>query len=103
MAEHDAALEEHLAEVAQGEAVAQPPQHHERDDVGRVLRAVQQNTGALVVLLAAVAAAEPAIPLGGASRPLRHRGRAAGHTVHPRPPRRARSRSLPAPPWWAKW
>ena len=33
VAEHEAALEEHLAEVAQGQAVAQAPQHHEGDDV----------------------------------------------------------------------
>ena len=37
----DPALGEHFAEVPQGEAKAQPPQHSERDDVGRVLRPVQ--------------------------------------------------------------
>jgi hypothetical protein len=100
--EDDPADEEHLAEVAQGQAVAQSPQHHERDDVGRVLGVVQHGAGALVVLLAAVAAAEPAVALGGALRPLGHHGRAAGHTVHPRPPRRALSRSLPALPRPAK-
>jgi hypothetical protein len=42
--EHDAAHQEHLRQVAQAEFVAQPPKHHERDNVlhkdgglGRVL------------------------------------------------------------------
>ncbi len=52
MAEHDAAVEEHLAKVAQGQAVAQPPQHHEGDDVGGVLRPVEHPGAALVELLA---------------------------------------------------
>src|SRR4028118_1159529 len=65
VAEHDAALEEHLAEVAQGQAVAQPPQHHEGDDVARVLRPVQQAGTALIELPATVAAAAPAGGLGG--------------------------------------
>ena len=33
VAEDDAADEEHLAQVAQGQAIAQAPQHHERDDI----------------------------------------------------------------------
>ena len=82
VAEHDAALEEHLAKVAQGEAVAQPPEHHEGDDVGRVLRPVEHPGAALVELAAAVTAAEPAVALGGALRPLRHSRGAAAHAVH---------------------
>src|SRR3712207_2876768 len=35
VAEHDPALRGHLAEVAQAQAVAQPPEHHEGDDVAR--------------------------------------------------------------------
>lgn len=58
VAEYDTALEEHLAQVSQGQAVAQPPQHHQRDDVIRVLRPVQQPAAALVELLPAVAAAK---------------------------------------------
>ena len=100
VAEHEAAVEEHLAEVAQGQAVAQPPQHHQGDDVGRVLRPVQHAGAGLVELPAAVTAAEPAVALGGALRPLRHRRRAAAHAVHPRPPRW--SRCLPAVPRPAK-
>src|SRR4051812_31630079 len=71
MTEDDAALEKHLGQVAQGQAVAQPPQHYECNDVGGILGVVQQPTAALVVLLAAAPAAEPAIALGGAlGRPV---------------------------------
>jgi putative transcriptional regulator len=59
--EHDAADQEHLRQVAQAEFVAQPPEYHERDDVRRVLRPVQQALTALVELLAAVAAAKSAV------------------------------------------
>src|SRR5919202_5086398 len=52
VAEHDAALQEHLAEILQREAVAQAPEHHEGDDVVRVLVPVQQAADALVELTA---------------------------------------------------
>jgi site-specific DNA recombinase len=86
VAEDNATLEEHLAQVAQGQAVAQAPQHHERDDIRGVLGPVQQAGTALVELLATVPAAEPTIALGSALRPLRHRRRAAVHAIHPGPP-----------------
>jgi hypothetical protein len=35
MAEGNAALKEHLAEVAQGQPVAQPPEHRQRYDTHR--------------------------------------------------------------------
>jgi len=41
IAEYDAADQEHLDEIPQTELVAQPPKHHERDHVARVLRPVQ--------------------------------------------------------------
>jgi hypothetical protein len=41
MAEDDAADEEHLAQVAQGQPVAQAPQHHQGDRVRGVLGVVQ--------------------------------------------------------------
>src|SRR3954451_17869616 len=96
MTEDDAALEIHLGQVAQGQAVAQPPQHYKGNDVGGILGVVQNATAALVVLLAAAPAAEPAIALGDALRPLRHRGGAAGHTIHSQPSF-PRPGSLPAP------
>jgi hypothetical protein len=83
MAEDDAALEKNLGQIAQGQPIAQPPQHHEGDDVRGVLDVVQQAAAALVELLAALAAAEPAIAPSRAFWPLRHGGGAAGHTVHP--------------------
>ena len=86
MAEHEAADEEHLGQVTQGELVAQAPEHHERDDVARVLGSVQQAAGALVELLAAPTAAEAAIALGRALGALRHCRRAAPDTPHSCPP-----------------
>src|SRR3954451_15565964 len=86
MAEHDATHGEHLGQIAQAQFVAQAPEHHERDDVGRVLRPVQHAAAALVELLAARAAAEPAVALGGALRSLRHGLRPTFYTPHPRPP-----------------
>src|SRR6186713_1827318 len=75
--EHDTADEEHLGQVAQGQPVAQTPEHHERDDVARVLGPVQHAGAAFVELLAAFAAAEPAIALGRVLRPLRNSRRTA--------------------------
>src|SRR3954454_13723320 len=86
IAEHDAAHGEHLGQIAQAQLVAQAPEHHEGDDVGGILGPVQQSVGALVELLAARTAAEPAIALGGALRSLRDGLRAAFYTPHPRPP-----------------
>src|SRR5690349_3061934 len=62
MAEHDAADQEHLGEIAQAELVAQAPEHHERDDVARILRPVQQAGAALIELLAALTAGTGDIP-----------------------------------------
>jgi hypothetical protein len=86
VAEDDPTLEEHLAEVAQGQAVAQSPQHHQRDHVARVLGPVQQAGAALVELLAAITAAEPALALDGAVQPLGDSGRAAADAFHPQDP-----------------
>src|SRR4051794_15558023 len=56
------------------------------DDIGRILGPVQQGAGALVELLAAVTAAEPAIALGGALGSLCHGFRSAFQAPHLRPP-----------------
>src|SRR6186713_2917357 len=84
--EHDTADEEHLGQVAQGQSVAQTPEHHESDDVARVLGPVQHPGTAFVELLAAIPAAEPPVSLGRALRPLRHRRRTAVQTLHSRSP-----------------
>jgi hypothetical protein len=44
----------------------QAPEHYDCNDVGEVLRPVQHRAGPLVELLAAYAAAEPAVALRGA-------------------------------------
>src|SRR5215210_1250340 len=82
-AEHDATHGEHLRQIAQAQLVAQTPEHHEGDDVGRVLRPVQHAAAALVELLAARAAAEPAIALGGALGSLGDGLRSAFQAPHP--------------------
>src|SRR5690242_10199905 len=58
VAEHEAADQEHLGQVAQAQLVAQAPEYHEGDHVARVLGPVQRAAAALVELLAAGAAAE---------------------------------------------
>src|SRR5260370_11069368 len=55
--EHD------LAEIPQGQPVAQPPEHHERDNVARQRCSIENTLAALVELLAAVSAPEPTIAL----------------------------------------
>src|ERR1700710_921251 len=67
---NDAAHQEHLRQIAQAEFVAQPPEHHERDDIRRVLRPVQQALAALVELLAAVATAKSPVALSGPLGPF---------------------------------
>jgi hypothetical protein len=70
IAEDEPADQEHLGQVPQGELVAKPPEHHESNDITRVLGSVQEAGAALVELLAAVTAAEPAIALRRALRPM---------------------------------
>src|SRR4051812_47774150 len=98
IAEHDAAHGEHLGQVAQAQFVAQAPEHHERDDVGGVLGPVQQGAGALIELLTARAAAEPAIALGSALGSLRHGFRSAFQAPHLRPPLREKRPYNPPKP-----
>jgi hypothetical protein len=80
VAEREAAGQEHLGEVAQAELVAKPPEHHEGDHVGGVLGPVQHGAGALVGLLAAAPAAEPATALSRPPRALA-RGSVLTHTA----------------------
>src|SRR6202030_3986965 len=71
VAECDAADQEHLRQITQGELIAQAPEHHGGDDVAGVLRPVQRAGTPLVELLVASAAAEPAVTLSGALAPFR--------------------------------
>ena len=68
--EFDTAEKEHLRQIAQAQFVTQSPEHNERDDIGRILGAIQQPTGSFVELLATVATTEPPVALRGALRPL---------------------------------
>src|SRR3954454_21473007 len=59
---------------------------------------VQQRGGALIELLAACPAAEPAVTLGGALGPLRHGFRSTFQAPHPRPPlHKGRPYTQPSP------
>ena len=79
--EHDTANEEHLGQVAQSQPIAQTPEHP------RATTSLGYGSGsargtASVELLAAFAAAETAIALCRALRPLRHSRRTAAQTPH---------------------
>jgi len=101
VAEHDATKEEHLGQVAQGQAVAQALEHHQRDHVARVLRPVQFPRAALVEPSAAGVAPEASVAVGRTVPPLSHIGRTAPHATHLRLPTThhpVRSLSTPPPP-----
>jgi hypothetical protein len=83
MAEDDAALKEHLAEVLQREAVAHTLKHHESDDIARILGPAQNAATALVELPATVAAAKAPVTPGRAVPPLRSGRGAAVDAFHP--------------------
>ena len=61
MADLEAAEEQDLAQVPQGQPVAQAAAHHEGDDVTRQAGPVQRPGAAFVELLAALPASEPTI------------------------------------------
>ncbi len=65
----------HFGEVAQAELVAQPPQHDQQHEIGRVLEVIVRRTRALIEDSAAPAAAEGAIAKRGAAGLLRWFGR----------------------------
>jgi hypothetical protein len=83
-----------LSQLTQAQLIAQTPKNHEGDDIRWILGAVQNAGAALIKLLAAVAASEPAIPVGRALRSLRNRRRTARYTVHVKPPYHPTSGSL---------
>jgi hypothetical protein len=58
--EHKATDQEYLGQITQAEFVAKSPQHHESDNLARVLHTVQQTSATLVELRRAFQTAEPA-------------------------------------------
>ena len=48
MRELEAALQEHLGEVAQAQLVPQPPQHDEQDQIGGIFQIVERRPCTLV-------------------------------------------------------
>ncbi len=73
MADGETAQQHDLAEIPQCQPVAQPAEHHERDDIARQRRSIEDTVAALVELLAAVPAPEPTIALCCQVWPLGHR------------------------------
>src|SRR5271167_427788 len=69
-------------QISQAQLVAEPPEHHESDNVTRVLRTVQQTRATLIELFCAVTAAEPAIALRRTLRPLRDGCQSAFRATH---------------------
>jgi hypothetical protein len=74
MADGEPAQEHDFAEIPKCQQVAQPAEHHERDDVARQRRSIEDTVAALVELLAAVPAPEPKIALRCQVWPFGHRG-----------------------------
>ncbi len=69
MGDLEAALEQHLGDVAEAELVAEPPEHREQHDVGRMLELVERRAGALVEDAPAGAASERPVAERRASPP----------------------------------
>jgi hypothetical protein len=82
MSKHDAAVEEHLGEVAQTELVAQAPQHHQTDYIGRILHAVEERACTLIEPACAAPTAKAAVAPGGQVGTLRSSGRVAVRVWH---------------------
>ena len=79
-----ATLEQQLRDISGAELVAQPPQHGEQHDVGRVVELVEAGAGPLVESPPAGAAAEPAVAKLRAVSPLGCRARSTVRTGHGR-------------------
>jgi hypothetical protein len=63
MADGEVAQQHDLAEIPQCQRVAQLTEHHERDDVARQRRSIEDTVAALFELFAAVPALEPTLAL----------------------------------------
>ncbi|HET6234879.1 MAG TPA: hypothetical protein VFE41_07925, partial [Acetobacteraceae bacterium] len=68
--------QEHLRQITQAQFVSEAPEDHQRDDVGRVLSAVENSTAALIELLSTNTAPEASVT---ARRPQTS---AASHSMH---------------------
>src|SRR3984885_14283813 len=82
VAEDEPASQEHLCQIPQAQLVPQPPEHHECDDIARILRTVEHTDAALVELLAAVPAQVPAVALRCPLRPLADSRRSTYRAPH---------------------
>jgi hypothetical protein len=62
MGKHEAPLEEHLGRIPQAELGPEAPQHHQADDVDRILPPIEGGAGPFLTLPLTVTTAEAAIP-----------------------------------------
>jgi hypothetical protein len=82
IAEGEPPGQEHLGQIPQAQLVTQPPEHHECDDIARILRTVEHTGAALVELLAAGPAPVPAVALRCPLRPLADSRRSTCRALH---------------------
>src|ERR1700733_14313266 len=82
IAEDESASQEHLCQIPQAQLVPLPPEHHECDDIARILRTVEHTGAALVELFAAVPAQVPAVALRCPLRPLADSRRSTYRAPH---------------------
>jgi hypothetical protein len=68
--EDEATDQEHLGQVTQAQLVAEPKEHHEKDDISGELNMVEHRTGPLVVPTPTILAPEPPAALDRPARPL---------------------------------
>ena len=62
MCEHEAAVEEHLSDIAKAEFVANPPSNDKKDDVGGKLEEVGRSPRPLIEPPEAAATAQTPVP-----------------------------------------
>src|SRR5580700_374554 len=82
VAEFDPPDQEHLRQITQAQFVSEAPEDHQRDDVGRVLSAVENSTAALIELLSTNTAPEAPVTARRSLRPLGNLRRVALNEPH---------------------
>jgi hypothetical protein len=80
--EFDASDQEHLRQITQAQFVSEAPEDHQRDDVGRVLSAVENSTAALIELLSTNTAPKAPVTVRRSLRPFRNLRRVALNAPH---------------------
>src|SRR5580658_4476814 len=82
VAEFDPPDQEHLRQITQAQFVPEAPEDHQRDDVGRILSAVEHTTAALIELLSTNTAPEAPVTARRSLRPFGNLQRVALNAPH---------------------